>query len=711
MRTSSENEAAQLLSGLRVADLGQGMAAAIVARFLADAGADVMRAEPATDSPFNALYPAYRAWHSGSRVAGSSEELRAFLAEADLCILGGEDHPEARRSHDHLVDASRYPRLVIVRIDGNPADLAGEGRPSTELLAQALSGLVWEQFPDRPVAMCFAPASIGAAFQALLGGLAALFEREGSGLGQTVRTSLLEGAMSWLPMFWADFETPTPAAAFITPKDAVPLVFRCRDGQFLHFVIGAAGSKYKLYQVLGIDDPTVQPGDSGMPRPGGDPRNFYGDIDLLAERCAQRDRDELLEALWAAGLPAEPVLPPGGAWDDPQIARNGVIVLEPDGSRRVGLPFRASLRSPAKPRPLPGGDRPLEGVRVVDFGAFVAGPLASQLLTGLGAEVVKVEPPAGEPSRGLVRGYLAANRGKKGVTLDLKTDAGQELARRLATRAHVVTSNFRAGVSRRLGIDPETLGRLQPDLIVLESPAYGCEGPSAERAGFDMVIQAVSGLEHRAGAASGLPMWNRLSMVDFAGGTIGAIALLCALVARRRQGVGVSLEAPLVNAGLFLLSELVQRSDGRFVGAPEVNEAGTGFDSLDSLYRTADGWIALVGRGKGAANRIGAALGVTEAGRDALAAALASLATEIALARLREAGIWAEPCRTGVAQRLLDSPALAERGLVRITRHAIYGRTRDLGLFFTLSRSPVGNDVPLHEVGEHDQEILDPLRA
>jgi len=453
-----------------------------------------------------------------------------------------------------------------------------------------------------------------------------------------VRTSLLEGAISWLPMFWMEIDKPTPAAAFITPKDAMPLIFQCADGQFLHLVIGAAGSKYKLYCLLGIDDPTVLPGDSGMPRPGGDPRNFYGDIDLISSHCALWQRDALLQALWAENLPAEPVLAPGACRDDPQIIRNGVIVRNAQGVDSVGLPMRATRTAVGNPRPLPVGQRPLEGIRVVDFGAYVAGPLASQLLTGLGADVVKVEPPGGDPSRGLIRGYIASNRGKRGIALDLKDREGLNTAQLLAVDAHIVTSNFRSGVSQRLGIDAETLASLQPDLIILESPAYGSDGPSAQRAGFDMVMQAVTGLEQHAGIEIRRgeklrqPLWNRLSMVDFAAGTRGAIGLLCALYARRWDGGGSRMEMPLINAGLFLLSELIRLPDGQFAGADPINDGGTAIHPLEGFYSVRDGWIAL-------------------------------------------------------------------------------GRMKDLGLCFSLSRSPLGNNGPLHGVGEHDAEILAELAA
>jgi crotonobetainyl-CoA:carnitine CoA-transferase CaiB-like acyl-CoA transferase len=719
------NEACKLLEGLVIADFGMGMATAIVAKFLADNGARIIRVEPLSADPFYDYYPAYGVWRRraerNSEAASSRAALTKLLDEADGCIIGGEDYPGVEHLYSASDFANSHPRLAILEISGNPYGTPGHGRPSTDLLAQARSGLSYEQFSNRPIAMSFEPANYGAALQGLCALLGALYERLRSGAGQIARTSLYEGALAWVSQLWTAIENPTPAAG-VQPKDLHPLIFRCADGVFVHIVVGSSGSKYKLYQVLGIIDPSVKPSDSGMPSLADGPRNYFGDIDLLSEHISRRSSDELLNALWGAGLPAEPVLGPGACWDNPQVQRNQLVETDSGGTRHTANCLTARRSACEGKVKLQRSDgRPLEGVRIIDFGAYVAGPLSSVILADLGAEVIKVEPVKGDPSRGMIRSYMAANRGKKGVALDLKSVKGVELAQRLSTQADIVTNNFRSGVSARLGIDPETLHALRPNLIVLESPGYGSSGPLAQRAAFDLVMQAFCGHEVKGAGHGNAPFWNRTYMVDFAGGMLGAIGLLAALIYRARTGNGVSLETPLLNGGVFLLSELIQKADGRFQGARELNSTQTGYSAFESLYEAKDGWLAIVARNGKARQALIRVLGLTDRLSDVdlawnheatevIAAAVAKRHTAEFAAALESSGVWVEKCQKDRETALLHDPLLQARGTVRLSRHHAYGQVREIGSLYTLSRSRIGTDLPIHDIGEHTREILHALQ-
>ncbi len=713
-------DSVKLLEGIVAVDLGAGMAPALVAKFLADNGARVIRVEPAGGDPFYAHYPAYEVWRRGAErndeAGRDPAALDQLLAGADLCITGGEDFPglEHRRDADAL--AAAHPRLVLLDLGGNPHGVAGAERPSTDLLAQARTGLCYEQYSDRPLAMSFEPATYGAALQGLCALLAALYERESSGRGQIARTSLFEGALSWLTMYWGEFERPTPGCG-VNPKDPYPLIFRCADGQYIHLVMGGANSKYKLYQLLGIDDPSVKPGDNGLPNPAAEPRNFYGDIDLLSEHVGRHDSASLLAALWDAGIPAEPVLQPGECWDHPQVEHNGIVGRGADGTRHLASPIIARRNKARGKSESRAGSRPLEGVRIVDLGAFMAGPLASLVLSDLGADVVKVEPIGGEASRALVRGYLAPNRGKRGVAIDLKSPKGLEIVQAMAKGADVVASNFRSGVSTRLGVDPASLHALRPDLVVLESPGYGAEGPLAQRGVFDLVMQALCGHEARGAGPGNDPFWNRTFMVDATGGLLGAIGLLAALIYRRRSGNGVGLTVPLLNAGIFLLSELVQRPDGRFEGADPVNATRTGYRPPEAMYEASDGWLAIVARDDAQRRALVEVLGISgrvapdaQAWGETEASLIAAVVSGRKVAELAAAleafGVWAEPCRKDGGAAVIADPAFETRGTVRVSTHPRFGRIRELGSLYTLSRSRVGNARPLHEIGEHTGEVL-----
>src|SRR5205085_6513773 len=134
----------------------------------------------------------------------------------------------------------------------------------------------------------------------------------------------------------------------------------------------------------------------------------------------------------------------------------------------------------------------------------------------------------------------------------------------------------------------------------LDSPAYGAEGPTALKSGFDMVMQALCGHEMKAAGQGNPPAWNRNNMVDFAAGMLGAVVTLTALVHRARTGEGSSLESPLLNAGVWLLSELIQTPDGEWAGAPDLSADRAGYSATESLYQTRDAWIAIAARGAAA---------------------------------------------------------------------------------------------------------------
>lgn len=709
------------LRGLKVADLGLGMAAALVAKFLREAGAEVTRVEASGGDPFYDVYPAYGVWRRGSKIdraaASSRERLDEILAASDVCIIGGEDFPGLERRGDAAALQGRHPRLVVLNIEGYPPGSRLAGRPASDVLVQASSGLASEHYSKRPLLMGFEPSNYGAALHGLVGLFAALLQRESTGRGQVVSASLFEGALSWILLLWCEATKATPASSFVMPKDPWPLIFQCADGVYVQVVLGSAGSKYRLYKILGIDDPTVDVNDSGMPKPTADAKNFFGDIDLLAEHVAKFNSGALLEAIWAAGLPAEPVLAPGGCWDHPQVQHNGIIVRDADGVRYVGHPIYGRLSPAARRKPSANGKSALSGIKVVDFGAFVAGPYSSALFADLGADVIKVEPITGDPNRSIFRSYGSVNRGKRCVTVDLKAPEGLKIAKQLCVAADVVTNNFRPGVSARLGIDARTLQALKPELIVLESAAYGSTGPKAEGAGFDMCFQALCGHDWRAGGVDNPPLWNRTSMVDFAAGLLGSIAVLQHLYLRARTGAGAELGAGLMNAGLYLLSELVQKPTGEFSGAPPLNHEQTGFHPSEQFYEASDGWIALAARSDAMARSLVEALGLggtitapRSAWRDdaaqAIAAAVSKRPVAELLATLGKAGVWAETCCPNGEQTYLHDPDLERLGTVYRSSHPQFGDVRQIGPLCRLSDSPPLAQGPAPIPNEHTDVVL-----
>lgn len=704
------------LSGLTVVDLGRGLSAALVARMLTGLGASVRRFEPLSGDPFRTVYPAYATLHAGSVVEQvariDAPEVLDRIAAADIVILGGEDYPDYDWGLDADTLSAERRELYVLDIAAYPA--GGEGK-AVDHLVQARSGISAEHYTDRPIRTGFEAAGYGAALQGLLGLLAAIY----SGEGQVVRTSYYEGALSWAMPFWSRADNPGPRFNFVLPKDPAPLIFRCRDGRYIQFVMGSAGAKPKVYSALGIDTSQLDPNDSGQPTGAGDPRKIFGDIDLLAAHAIKIDSQVLLDRLQRDGVAAELAQPPGHCWDDPQVVHAGLVTTSPEGWRSTGLPIRGDLldaRSETQTGAKRGGGGPLAGLRVLDFGLFVAGPLAPMCLADLGADVIKVEPLTGDANRMLFKSFASCNRGKRSIAVDMKSAAGQQIVQKLSDGADVIISNFRPGVSARLGIDPASVHARDPNKIVLEVTGYGRDGPKGELAGWDMVLQALCGHEMRAGGKGNPPLWTRSTMVDYATGLLGAISVLAALCARARGRAGADLHASLLATGVFLLSELVGAPDGRLLGGELLNAQQTGFHPAESMYQTADGWLAVSARNAAMASRLERALGLNLGGReswaeevqDKIAEVFALRTTHDWLETLRRADVWCEPCVTTGAD-YLDNPDLEPRTQVVEFDGGPHGRVRQPGQLFRLSTGTPASHTIVSGLGEYSDAVLDEL--
>ncbi len=649
---------------LRVVDFGVGMSAALIAKQFAELGAQVARIEPDGGDPFYEVYPAYRLWRRREGQV-EAERAAAILEDADVCIVGGEDYPGLAPQQDADFLSRRYPRLVVLKIVGYPGDRARR-RPAVDLLVQARTGLAYEQFSDRPIAASFPIASYGAALQGLIGAWVALIERERSGLGQVATASLAAGAAMFWGAFWMRAERADAGFIGITPRDVRQLILRCAGDEYVQITLGVPGAVAKAYRVLGIAD-AVDPADRGMPDPARGPANFYGNFDLLNSFARRHARDRLIGALREAGVPAEAVLPPGASWNDAQTRINGVIETGLAGWSGVGSPLTFGEAVPCVPRPRPissATEAPLAGIRILDFGIFVAGPYASKLLADYGADVIQVEPPAGRSTLSGERTIVSATHGKRSICVDAKSEAGRGVVARLCRDADVVMHNFRPGVCDRLGLDLVSLRRLNPAVITLETTAYGSTGPKAQAPGFDMVMQAHCGLEYRAGGRGNPPLCCRAPLVDFATGAVGAVGLLVALYERMRGGRALAVQTNLLNVGTHMMAEFVRAPDGSLRGQATLDPAQTGFSPCESLYQTSDGWIAIAARSPQMAAALARVLEIALPDRAAWGAAeraqiaerIARMTTPSLLAKLEAEHVWAEACVADAWEQGLERP-------------------------------------------------------
>ena len=246
---------------------------------------------------------------------------------------------------------------------------------------------------------------------------------------------------------------------------------------------------------------------------------------------------------------------------------------------------------------------PLSGIKVLDLSRVLAGPYCTALLADLGAEVVKVEPPAGDDYRhigpfkdGESALFTLNNRGKKSVVLDLKKPADLELAQALAARVDVVVENFRPGVAARLGLGAETLRKANPGLIYCSISGFGQEGPFKDLPAYDLVVQAMSGLMAATGEEGGAPLKAGESIADLVAGLFASWSIMAALVRRNATGQGAVLDIAMttyLSQGLHRDLLKIQRRAARRLESIGFQRQQTAEVWLELQKRYERGWSLL----------------------------------------------------------------------------------------------------------------------
>ncbi len=367
---------------------------------------------------------------------------------------------------------------------------------------------------------------------------------------------------------------------------------------------------------------------------------------------------------------------------------------------------------------------PLSGMTVIDFTRVLSGPYATMLLADLGADVIKVERPVigdetrawGPPFWNDTSTYFAAvNRGKRSVVIDLGTESGRDVARALVSGADVVVENFRPGVASRLGIASEDVCAVNPGLVYASINGFGSNGPRAQQAGTEVIVEAESGLMAMMGLPGGPPVRFGVAMVDITTGLALVSGVLAALLERVRTGRGRVLEFPLLSTAMSVLATVIASASV----APEVPQTrfGSGHPSIVpySAFEGADGWIVLGAISDDMWLRLCEALDLQHFVRDPaastnearvrhralveakVAAAVRPLPVTEVVRRLSERGVLVAPVRS-VVDAVRD-PQIAVLGLLDDDDGALFART-PLAQFNdgTLGRAP--------RLGEHSEDVL-----
>lgn len=382
----------------------------------------------------------------------------------------------------------------------------------------------------------------------------------------------------------------------------------------------------------------------------------------------------------------------------------------------------------------------LEGIRVLEFSEMIAAPFAGMHLGDLGAEVIKVEPPEGDPWRHSLefapnesRTFLSLNRNKRGLSLDLKRPEAQEVVHRLVPRMDVVIVNYRPDVPKRLGIDYQTLSALNPRLIYVQNTAMGTRGEHSHRPGYDLIAQAITGLMLTGGRVDfdGVPMPLTPAVGDYGTGLVITYAVCAALFVRERTGAGQKVDTTLLGTSLALQTSTFMRTE---IASPPPTEASASSTSPEAralnayyrVYRTKDTMIAVACLTPTLRRKMATALGVADVRHERKIARdsqegreVAVRFTEEATARFLEkttdewldlldaAGVPAGPVRT-VAE-LLDDPQVLANDLVVHYHHPVAGAVSMVGPLIQMDKTPTGVRRPPPTLGQHNEEVLGEL--
>jgi len=392
----------------------------------------------------------------------------------------------------------------------------------------------------------------------------------------------------------------------------------------------------------------------------------------------------------------------------------------------------------------------LAGVKVVEFSQNAAVPQCGRLLAGMGAEVVKVEPPEGDAMRHLAalapnegRAYATINPGKRAIRLDLGTENGRDVADRLIRWADIVLIGLKRVDFERYGLDWDRVRAVNPSVVSLEFTAFGPEGPEAERPGYDQLVQAASGLGWPINrSADGVPLPTRPAIVDFSSGGVAATAVLAALRHAERTGEGLRVDASLLGTAMMLGTPMMASFEPDRERVAQLREdlalmrqAGVGFDDQRELYesrvvamgglfklyvrpyRTADGLVSIAGYSPGLKSRFHEVTGLPEPPTTAIGddpELLAVVAEAEALFASRTTDEWLEelisigyPCsRYNTPHEAIEQPQVEANDYVVDLTHELYGPYRTVGMPFSFSDHPTVITEPAPAFDQHTEEVL-----
>lgn len=742
--------------GLKVLEISRGMAGSLAGMILADHGADVIRAEDPGGDP-TLTEAGERMWSRGKRrialdldLPADLESAHALANEADVVLISVRPSTAERWGFNYENLAAKNPRVIFATITGFGWTGPHRDVPVTEGMAQALAGSM--NMPANgghragPVFLAPPLGSYGAAMTCVQGILAALRECDASGLGQQVDSSLYNALLVnrsfllWSPEKHAE-EFPVLRAVAPDHRGVRPLfnLSECSDGRWLSMGAWTPALAYKALELMGLQDVLADERFAGLP-------NFFPSesdreevLNLLWDTFKTKPLQEWLDLMDAHGIPSEPAQSVdefrtlGQLWanrlavevDDPvvgkmvQVGPLGDLSITPgdavpaEGTARPASDAHVLVKEwqsapsapAAHPVIAPSGRGPLDGVKVLDFTAFLSGPMCAHLLADMGANVTKVEPETGDDFR-MSAPYVfrGLHRDKRSVVVDLKRPGGDEVLERLVRDADVVVYNYRLGVEERLGLDYARLKRINPGIVVCRMTAFGAHGDRAHRGGYDASITALSGLSEMQAGAGNPPV--SITIADISTGLAAATAIMLGLRVRETLGIGQHIDVCMVGATAYVDADRFAGYEGKRPPA-SLDQGQHGLGTCHRLYQSADGWVFVAASGQKAVAAFQQVVGDASLLRaDEVERVFLTRSTNDWLDAFAAAGVPAANAVVDPVRFLHGTSEFRANGTRAEVITERYGVLGQAGPALRFSRTPARIERQEPALGQHTEEVL-----
>jgi len=586
--------ASNYLAGVSVVEIGARISVAVCGNLLAEAGAEVFFIEPSDGARAKTRKWASRAIYAAGKISvladpdntSDRNRVAALIAAADVVLVSGDIDTDGWG--DLL--AERAGTTIICDFTAFGRDGPMQGKPYDDALVQAMTGVAHTTgFADGPPVTLKVPLleySTGAYGASAV--IAALMARDQGGAPERIDMALYDSGVNALATFLpAHFGGKAPMRvgnqhAMCAPWNA----YEASDGWLL--LCSASNPPWqRLCDVMGTPEHASDPKYAELAA-----RMEYRDDvnDIVQGWVGQRSVDEAVDLLMAANVACGPILKLEDGAKDPNLKHRGMIRTVADGEQETRLPgalLKATSGGGSVADHIPAtdagraraediirdaiagksagqgqGDLPLRGIRVLEIGQYTTAPLSTRHLATLGAEVIKIEPPAGDAARdwlpkndGLSIFFVMSNAGKTSISLDLRTEEGQQVFTSLLESADIFMENLKPGSMARRGFGPERLAEINPRLIYCAISGFGADSAYEERPAFDTVVQAMAGLMS-ANASQGVPLKSGVSACDFMGGEVGLFFVLAALRNRERTGRGDCLDLAMQDIAVWMTASL-----------------------------------------------------------------------------------------------------------------------------------------------------------